>query len=70
MKKRSITIAGHRTSITLEEPFWLELKAIATRNNQGLSALVSQIDATRDLTINLSSALRLYVLAQLKNQTA
>jgi predicted DNA-binding ribbon-helix-helix protein len=66
MKKRSITIAGHRTSLTLEEPFWQELRGIAGKRKVTLNALVTQIDKDRDLSINLSSALRLFVLQSLK----
>ena len=63
--KRSVTIAGHRTSVTLEQPFWDALHAAATKQNRSLSALIAQIDAARS-TNNLSSALRLYVLHDLK----
>jgi predicted DNA-binding ribbon-helix-helix protein len=66
MKKRSITIAGHRTSLSLEEAFWVELKRLADQEGLSLSALITRIDARRDLKINLSSALRLYVLEQVK----
>ncbi len=66
MKKRSITVAGHRTSLTLEDEFWRELKGLADREGVTMNALVTRIDATRDLSINLSSALRLHVLAALK----
>lgn len=66
MKKRSVTIAGHRTSLTLEEPFWLELKAVADRRGQSLNALVTAIDSERDLSVNLCSALRLFVLEQVR----
>ena len=70
MKKRSITIAGHRTSLSLEDAFWDELKRIAALRNVTLSALVTQIDKERDLTVNLCSALRLYVLADAKSAQA
>lgn len=68
MKKRSVTIAGHQTSITLEEEFWTELKELAAANQQSINDLVTEIDKTRDLSINLSSALRLYILSALKNR--
>jgi predicted DNA-binding ribbon-helix-helix protein len=58
--KRSVTIAGHPTSLTLEEPFWRDLKRIALRRGISLNALVSEIDSGR--AGNLSSALRLFVL--------
>ena len=68
MKKRSITIQGHRTSVSLEEPFWTILKAIATRRGLSLASLVQMIDKRRHGS--LSSALRLFVLAELTQNTA
>lgn len=64
MKKRSVTIAGHSTSISLEEEFWAELKSIAEADGISLNALITRIDKGR--TGNLSSALRLHVLKKLK----
>ncbi len=69
MKKRSVTIAGHQTSLTLEDAFWVELKRIAKERNQSFNELVTEIDQSRDLSINMSSALRLFVLEQLNNST-
>ena len=59
--KRSIIISGHKTSISLEEPFWKALKDIASRRRQTLSELVGGLDAERKFS-NLSSAVRLFVL--------
>jgi predicted DNA-binding ribbon-helix-helix protein len=59
--KRSLVVAGHRTSISLEEAFWRELKTIAKRRAQSINALVAEIDANRG-PANLSSAIRVYVL--------
>ena len=59
--KRSIVIAGHKTSVSLEDAFWNGLKGIARERQMTLSALVAEIDAQRQLG-NLSSALRLFVL--------
>ena len=59
--KRSIVLAGHKTSISLEEAFWNGLKDIAMRRRRALSDLVSSIDADRKHG-NLSSAVRLFVL--------
>ena len=70
MKKRSVTIAGHQTSITLEEEFWQELKTLAVERKQSMNELVTEIDRTRDLSVNLSSALRLFVLAALKERVS
>ena len=58
-KKRSVVIAGHRTSLSLEEPFWRDLAEIAQRRGLSLNALVATIDEGR--SGNLSSALRLFV---------
>ncbi len=62
--KRSVSIAGHLTSISLEEPFWSELQSLAKSENISLSKLIAKIDKARKT--NLSSALRLYVLHRLK----
>ncbi len=60
LSKRSLTIAGHSTSLTLEEPFWTELKRLAAHEGKSLAALVAEIDSVR--SGNLSSAIRVYVL--------
>ncbi|MGI9512100.1 MAG: ribbon-helix-helix domain-containing protein [Anderseniella sp.] len=59
--KRSVTIAGHRTSLSLEPEFWDALNALATTRNVSLAGLVTAIDEARGRT-NLSSALRVAVL--------
>ena len=59
--KRSISIAGHRTSISLEEPFWAALREIAAVRGVSVQALVGEIDAGRGRQ-NLSSAIRVHVL--------
>ncbi len=61
-RKRSFTIRGHRTSISLETAFWEALKAAATAESASLAALIASIDAERGQT-NLSSAVRVWVLA-------
>ena len=61
--KRSISIAGHRTSISLEEAFWLELQNIAARRGMSVQRLVGEIDEGR-AGQNLSSALRVFVLRE------
>jgi predicted DNA-binding ribbon-helix-helix protein len=61
--KHSIVIAGHRTSVSLEEPFWRALKEIASAEQISLAALVCRVDAGRG-EANLSSALRVFVLEQ------
>jgi predicted DNA-binding ribbon-helix-helix protein len=65
--KRSLTIAGHRTSVSLEAPFWDELKDIAKHERRSLAALVGEIDAARGTGgASLSSAIRCFVLMRLK----
>ena len=66
VEKRSVTIRGHRTSFSLEQPFYDDLIAIAAERALSLAALVAEIDETRTRDANLSSALRLYVLAWAK----
>jgi predicted DNA-binding ribbon-helix-helix protein len=63
--KRSIIIDGHKTSVSLEDAFWSDLKDIAHSQQATLSKLVSQIDETRQQG-NLSSAIRLYVLEHIR----
>ncbi len=64
LRKRSVTIAGHRTSVSLEAPFWDALKEIADERGLSLNALIAEVDGTR--AGNLSSALRVFVLAALR----
>jgi predicted DNA-binding ribbon-helix-helix protein len=59
--KRSLTIAGHRTSLSLEAAFWRRLEALAAARGLSLSALVAEVDAGRG-EANLSSALRVFAL--------
>jgi predicted DNA-binding ribbon-helix-helix protein len=59
--KRSVNIAGHNTSVSLEEEFWKELKQIARARSLTLGELIETVDHQRSQS-NLSSALRLYVL--------
>ena len=72
--KRSISIAGHRTSISLEEPFWEELQQIAARRGVSVQRLVGEIDEGRaDASLlpgNLSSALRVFVLREVQARAA
>ena len=73
MRKRSVTIDGHRTSVSLEDAFWTELSAIAQHRGLSLNGLVAEIDHGRadgrSAPGNLSSALRLYVLDDLRKRT-
>jgi predicted DNA-binding ribbon-helix-helix protein len=64
IRKRSVKVAGHRTSVSIEEPFWDALKEIAAREGMSLNDLIARIDDSRDG--NLSSAIRMHVLNALK----
>ena len=68
MQKRSLTIHGHRTSISLEEPFWVALNDIAKARQQSVASLVQMIDKER--VGGLSSAIRMFILAELRHQLA
>ncbi|MEN0088249.1 MAG: ribbon-helix-helix domain-containing protein [Pseudomonadota bacterium] len=63
VRNHSITIRGHATSVSMEDEFWASLKQIAKSRNLSIANLVTQIDAERTEDQNLSSALRLAVLA-------
>lgn len=65
--KHSVVIAGHQTSISLEDEFWQALRSIADANHQSLASLIAQIDSRRTER-NLSSALRVFVLRTLQDQ--
>lgn len=66
-RKRSLTLQGHRTSVSLEDAFWEELLAIASDRGQSVNALVGEIDAARGVSSGLASAIRLFVLMSLKD---
>ena len=69
MDKRSLSIAGHRTSIALEPEFWAALEAMAAERSQTMAGLIRQIDENRQ-TANLSSAARLAVLRWFQDRTS
>lgn len=60
--KRSLTLKGHRTSVSLEDEFWQAFRDIATLQDQPVNALAAKIDADRGVEMGLASAIRLYVL--------
>jgi predicted DNA-binding ribbon-helix-helix protein len=65
MKKHSVSIRGHRTSFSLEEPFWQGLQNIARSRSVPVARVIMQIDADRGEGENLSSAIRVFVFNQL-----
>lgn len=62
--KRSLTLKGHRTSVTLEPEFWEALKRLAAAEGRSVNALVAELDAARDPTVSLSSVLRVRLLRE------
>lgn len=65
--KRSLTLKGHRTSVSLEDDFWQAFKEIAADKEMPINVLAAEIDAGRDLDTGLASAIRLYVLRHFRN---
>lgn len=65
IRKRSVTVAGHPTSVSLEAPFWDVLKEIAEARGLSLNRLIEEIDRGR--TSNLSSAIRVFVVEELRS---
>ena len=65
--KRSLTLRGHRTSVSLEDAFWRAFKDIAAEKDMPINVLAAEIDVNRDPETGLASAIRLYVLAHYQN---
>lgn len=65
-RKRSLTIEGHRTSVSMEEAFWSEFQRLARARGVSVNALACELDAQRVPPASLASAIRLFVLAQIK----
>ncbi|MBO9396995.1 ribbon-helix-helix domain-containing protein [Shimia sp. R9_2] len=61
-QKRSLTLRGHRTSVSLEEDFWRAFREISEEKSIPINELAAQIDADRDLEAGLATAIRLYIL--------
>lgn len=60
--KHSLTLRGHRTSVSLEAPFWAAFREIAAAEGKGINQLAAEIDAARGVSAGLASAIRVYVL--------
>ncbi|GAA6162332.1 ribbon-helix-helix domain-containing protein [Pelagimonas sp. KU-00592-HH] len=67
--KRSLTLRGHRTSVSLEDAFWNAFKDIAEEKKQPINALAADIDAERELETGLATAIRLFVLDHYKRKS-
>jgi predicted DNA-binding ribbon-helix-helix protein len=66
--KRSVILDGHKTSVSIEEIFWLSLKDVAKERALTLSKLIGSINAERAAGANLSSAIRMYLLDRIRTQ--
>ena len=66
--KHSLTLRGHRTSVSLEAEFWNAFRAIAAEKNFAINALAAEIDAEREPETGLASAIRLFVLAHYRDK--
>ena len=66
MKKLSVSLSGHQTSISLEPEFVAELQHIAKTTNKSIASIISEIDASRATNSNLSSAIRIWILHNIK----
>ncbi|EBA17649.1 hypothetical protein RSK20926_17962 [Roseobacter sp. SK209-2-6] len=64
-QKRSLTLKGHRTSVSLEDEFWQAFRQIAERESRPINDLAAEIDAARGADCGLASAIRLFVLRKL-----
>ncbi|MGR3614851.1 MAG: ribbon-helix-helix domain-containing protein [Paracoccaceae bacterium] len=65
-KKHSLTLRGHRTSVSLEDEFWAAFRQIATQDGRAINELAAEIDAERGTDIGLASAIRIFVLRSLQ----
>ena len=68
LRKRSVTIAGHRTSVSLESEFWDSLADIADARNRTVAAVIADIDRRGGRDTSLSSAIRLFVLSHYRKK--
>ena len=66
-KKRSLTLRGHRTSVSLEDEFWSAFREIAAAEDRPINDLAAEIDADRGIDTGLASAIRLFVLRRLRS---
>jgi predicted DNA-binding ribbon-helix-helix protein len=64
--KRSLTLRGHRTSVSLEDAFWEEFRRLAEARGKSVNELAAEIDAGRGVSSGLASAIRVFVLSEVK----
>ncbi|MGH1455099.1 MAG: ribbon-helix-helix domain-containing protein [Paracoccaceae bacterium] len=68
--KHSLTLRGHRTSVSLEDEFWRAFRKIADERDQPINVLAAEIDAARDMDTGLATAIRLFVLKYYQSLSA
>jgi predicted DNA-binding ribbon-helix-helix protein len=68
--KHSLTLRGHRTSVSLEDAFWREFRRIARDRGQPVNALAAEIDEARGTDASLASAIRVFVLEEVRRRNA
>jgi predicted DNA-binding ribbon-helix-helix protein len=68
--KRSLTLSGHRTSVSLEDEFWLAFRELARERGVPINALAAEIDRDRGMEMGLASAIRLFVLREYQRRLA
>jgi predicted DNA-binding ribbon-helix-helix protein len=69
-RKRSVTLQGHRTSVSLEDAFWDALQVSAEARGMSVNALVAEIDAARGVSAGLASAIRVYLFDEVRRRDA
>ncbi len=69
-KKHSLTLKGHRTSVSLEDAFWQAFRDIAAERGQPINVLAAEIDAARGMEAGLASAIRLFVLNYYRSKSS
>lgn len=67
-KKHSLTLRGHRTSVSLEDEFWAAFRSIAAEEDRAINELAAEIDEARGADCGLASAIRLFVLHDLQSR--
>ena len=67
-KKRSLLLNGHKTSVSLEEPFWIYFCELASKQNVSCSALASHIDFNRSPEVGLATSIRIFCLAEARKK--
>jgi len=68
--KHSLTLRGHRTSVSLEAPFWQAFREIAAAEGKGINQLATEIDEARGVSAGLASAIRVFILAHYRAAAA